>query len=320
MNANGSFRKFNSEIRLADSKRIKLKGNRFALRGKVKLYFKDMGWQIPSFYSQGSFPLKTNLNPIRKEDPDGSIKQKYDLDDGVYFICPSRKRETASTYHNRVKASVAGHASGIKDKNACVRVEYADGHHIDLPIYWMEREDDVPQLAHKSKNYINSDPKAFKEWVDGKISDSKYTGQLRRIIRFLKAWKDYCESRNPSIRLPSGFVFTILACSHYESNERDDLALRNTVRKIKAALDYSYTCYPPTTPNGEDLLGRYNRNICLSELEKFLNDAASAIDSSSKGQTSECWRRIFGNRFPLDKDDDRKKPIIATVPPRPWGR
>jgi len=304
MNTHILFHSFNSTIKLVDSKRKKLKNNRNVLRKKIKEHFREKEWEDPKFYSQGSFPLNTNVNPIKEQTRDGSIKEKYDIDDGVYFVCPESERKEATTYHDRIKKAVDGHASKAIDKNTCVRVVYSDGHHIDLPSYWLENDSDTPQLAHKSKGFIESDPKPFKEWVDSKISSTTQVGQLRRIIRYLKAWKEYRESQNSNLKVPSGFILTILACNNLIENERDDLAIKETVEAIESSLISNFSSYRPTVPIFEDLLEDYNKDTILDELKKFVENAQKAIDSDCEKEASEYWRKLFGNRFPLGKKKD----------------
>ena len=313
MSKDKSFEEFNGKIRLTRSKRDKLKENRKILRDKVKEHFEKRGWDAPVFRSQGSFPLRTNLNPIKKTAADGSVKEKYDLDDGVYFICPISERENADTYHGRVRAAVDGHTSEVKDKNTCVRVVYKDGHHIDLPAYWAESEDSIPQLAHKSKGFVDSDPKAFGKWVDKNIHNAGHNGQLRRIIRYLKAWKDSREDNNASIKLPSGFILTILACENYAGDESDAIALRDTVENINNDLSSSFSCYSPTASEGEDLLAKYDQGTCLSELEKFLKNAADAVNTGSGKQPSDCWTKIFGGRFPSGGGSRTKQATVSPI-------
>ena len=314
MNTHKLFEKFNGDIRLTNSKREKLKNSRSALRDKINKFFEEKSWGKPEFHSQGSFPLQTNLNPIRVKE-DGAIKEKYDMDDGVYFICPESDRKTPETYHNRIKKAVEGHASDVIDKNTCVRVVYADGHHIDLPAYWLEDKDSTPQLAHKSEGFIDSDPVEFMGWVKEKISQTNSTGQLRRIIRYLKAWKDYREYKNSSLKLPAGFILTILACNHYKENDRDDLALHDTVESIGNELDWNFVCYRPTTPEGEELLERYNADKVLHELEVFAGDAQKAIDSNCEEEASKYWKKAFGDRFPVG---NKSKKSLRTNAEKPW--
>ena len=310
MNTNHLFKKFNSKIRLSNEKREKLARNRKALRKKIRDYFNYNEWGAPKFYSQGSFPLNTNLNPI---------KEKYDLDDGVYFICSEEERKESSTYHNRIKKAVKGHASEVKDKNTCVRVVYADGHHIDFPSYWIEKDGNTPQLAHKSDGFIMSDPKAFKQWVEEYVSNSYSRGQLRRIIRYLKAWKDYRENCNSNLRLPSGFILTILACKTFiKEDKRDDLSLKNTVNNIINNLNYSFSCKRPTAPVGEELLNVcYSETNIKSELKKLYENAEEAINSECEKDASEYWQKVFGDRFPIGSETKQEQAlgygIIPTV-------
>ena len=314
MNTHKLFQKFNGVIRLTNSKREKLKISRSALRDKISKFFEEKRWIKPEFHPQGSFPLETNLNPIRVEE-DGVIKEKYDMDDGVYFISPESDRKTPETYHYRIKKAVEGHASDVIDKNTCVRVVYADGHHFDLPAYWLEDEDSTPQLAHKSEGFIDSDPVEFMDWVKEKISETTFTGQLRRIIRYLKAWKDYRENKNSNLKLPAGFILAILACNHYKESDRDDLALCDTIKSIENELDWNFVCYRPTTPEGEELLGKYNAEKVLHELKVFVENAQKAIDSDCEEESSEYWRKVVGDRFPVG---DKGKKSFKTNVERPW--
>ncbi|MDD4962009.1 MAG: CBASS cGAMP synthase, partial [Candidatus Marinimicrobia bacterium] len=236
MNTHDLFQKFNKTIKLDTSKKESLEKSREALREKIKKHFDDNGWNKPEFKSQGSFDLNTIINPL-----DG----KYDLDDGVYYTCSLQERKSEVAYHNRIINAVDGHASKTLNKNTCVRVIFSDGHHIDLPSYWKENSFSTPKLAHMTKGFIDSDPEAFKKWLNNQISITNKTGQLKRIIRYLKAWKDYREYTNNSIKLLSGFILTILACNNFKENAQDDVALKNTVEAIYNSLSFYFVCYRP---------------------------------------------------------------------------
>ena len=307
MNTHKLFKQYDGVIKLADSKKGKLKTNRKALREKIEKYFGEKCWGKPEFKSQGSFPLDTNLNPIKKTTEDGEDKEEYDLDDGVYVYSSEEDRKTTATYHKRIMDAVEGHAADEIDKTTCVRVVYADGHHIDLPCYWSVEKDDAPQLAHKSKGFIDSDPSEFKSWVDQKISNADSSGQLRRMIRYFKGWKNHREVTNSNLNLPSGFIWTILICENFVKDDRDDLAFKETLQKIKELLDSSYACYRPTTPSGEELLCNYPQNTVISELQKVYDNACAAIDSDCEEKSSDFWRKVFGERFPLGKQKVAKE-------------
>ena len=109
MNTHNEFMEFNSKVRLLQSKRDKLKIHRKSLRQRIRDFFAGKEWQVPKFASQGSFPLKTNINPIRTTDESGDVIEEYDLDDGVYFVCSLDERETAGRYHSQILEAVGGH-------------------------------------------------------------------------------------------------------------------------------------------------------------------------------------------------------------------
>ena len=309
MSIKKQFQEFNRAIRLTDSKKEELKRNRSSLRKKIKECCEQNGWGSPKFYSQGSFVTDTIINPIKETQSDGSTKEKYDIDDGVYFIGEEQKDVT--TYHNHIKKAVDGHAKECKDKNACVRVIYANGHHADLPIYWLQQQGNIPQLAHKANGFEDSDPKEFKDWLEGKISQTKEKRQLRRIIRYVKAWADYRTHENKSLQMPSGIVWTVLCAENLTENSSDEVALKETVSQILNNLESCYACLYPTTPVGKDLLQKYDKNTVLEELKSFVDTAKKAVDCDKLIDAVKLWRKIFGERFPDVKDDSSLSKLTA---------
>lgn len=328
-NCNNLFQEFNSTIKLTDSKKDSLKKSSKELRKKIRTYFKENKPDEvkPKFTGQGSFEVNTNVNPIpRTVEIDGEEKTlyKYDLDDGVYFIGDEDKRKSIQTYHNWIYEAVDGHTSQKPiDKNTCVRVIFSDGHNIDLPIYY--KQGATPELAHKGKGWIFSDPKEFIEWFEERAKGSP---QLRRIIRYLKAWCDYREFSNSSKKMPSGFIMTILAANHQYKHDRDDVALKESLINIQAELSKEFKCERPTTPAGEDLLEEYSQeDYFMNELAKFINNAKRGLEEKNQKNACEYWRKIFGDRFSCsnakDEDEgDKRSDALAAVAAtsKPWAR
>ncbi|MCH7515977.1 MAG: hypothetical protein IIB08_02410, partial [Bacteroidetes bacterium] len=76
-NCNELFLKFHGIIVLSKSKKETLIISRNAVRNRINKYFKDnLEFKPPDFFQQGSFSLKTAINPLDGE---------YDIDDGVYL-------------------------------------------------------------------------------------------------------------------------------------------------------------------------------------------------------------------------------------------
>ncbi|MDN3643618.1 hypothetical protein QWY87_12950 [Lutimonas halocynthiae] len=325
------FIEFNKNISLTSKRKESLKNSRKELRKKIRKWFKDNKPDElqPKFNGQGSYSMNTVINPLPVTDSQGKQKLMYDLDDGVYFIKKNEQNDHRSinTLHNWIFDSVDNHTgqSSIK-KNTCIRVVFADGHHIDLPIYYKNEESIL--LAHRSKGWLESDPKEFTEWFNG-----KKTTQLERIVRYLKAWKNFRETNNNSLKLPSGFELTILATENYFEDDNDDRAFRETIRNIESQLTntFGFKCLRPTTPAGEDLFANYSdtrKSNFLSSISSLLNDLDRADEEPNFRKASNILvKNQFGSRYPLGEDNDsdtKNKELIkalgmATVTPKPYG-
>ncbi len=87
----------------------------------------------------------------------------------------------------------------------------------------------IPELAQKN-SYIKSDPIEFLNWFNN-LADE----QLRRIVRYFKAWRDK-QMQDSDIIFPPGIILTILATNNYVKNDRDDVSMHETLQKIKKGI------------------------------------------------------------------------------------
>lgn len=297
-NNHEQFIAFNDVITVTDTQKETLKKNRETIREKIRKYYKDNYPDDvqPKFNMQGSYAMHTILNPIRDTDGTGA----YDLDDGVYFLSDDEAdRLSVDEYHKRIYEAIEGHTkTGQEDNDPCVTVLYADGHHVDLPIYFKsETGDDHPKLAHKKDGWIDTDPKEFYKWFNGREEHP----QLRRLVRYLKAW---CENVRfeKNKKMPTGCILTMLAEKHYEADDRDDVAMQKLLTAIYDELsgDDGFHCLRPTFPKDEDLFLSYSetrKNEFLSELKAFKNDAEKAIEKTNAHDSCVKWQMHFGERF-----------------------
>ena len=303
------FSKFNSEISLSPDKKENLRRGRDVLRGKIKTWFADNDKQKPTFCWQGSFAMKTTVNPINGNE--------YDLDDGVYLSGYSDADQESwpapTTVHSWIKSAVNGHTKQSPvDKDTCVRVVYATGYHIDYPIYIMQ--DDIAYLAHKRDGWIVSDPKAFKDWFIEKVQDSDE--QLRRVVKYMKAWKEYKE-------IPlKGIEITILVANNFEIYEgHDEKSLRDTLSNIINTLSMNFSCIKPVLP-GEDLfdgVGETKKNKIIDGLTDLKDALDKAIAEDDPAVASDYMIGMFGNRFPkgesVEKSSETASFFVRTSSP-----
>jgi hypothetical protein len=343
-NCNILFQEYNREIKLDDVKRTELINVRNNLRTRVR-----EGYSIVTkvfnhqhrleFNSQGSFVMDTLIKPTRED---------YDLDDGIYFIGSmiEEQRPLPEEFHDWVKRSIDRGYDDIEtitDKATCVRVAYKKGFHVDLPIYYSENFES-PYLANKEQGWILSNPIEFIAWFEDKIKSGFQKGflyetrmfaeyekwsadirktdhQLRRIVRYLKSWGDLRREE-----MPCGLIMTILAANHYSPNDRDDIALKETLVNIYSSLTKDFRCKRPTTPIGEDILKSYkNKDAFLNYLFQFLENGKKALEEENHKKACIHWQKSLGDRFPCDLAKDGPTIKIASAglisgaaTSRPW--
>ncbi len=290
---NDLFCEFDDNIKLTKSKEDSLRKSRNALRKEIKSWFSYKKKNQPKFCGQGSFAMRTTVNPI-----DGN---EYDIDDGVYLQGYSDddpdEYPAPFTVHTWIKSAVEGHTNKTIDKDTCVRVVYADDHHIDYPIYIYNNWEEVPYLAHKNKGWTKSDPKALTDWFRDKVKDNGE--QLRRIVRYIKAWKDYS-----GIPL-KGIEITVLAAENIDVYEgRDEKGLYTTVNEILTELSNNFTCIKPADPYDDLFLAKSesDKKRIMDGLTDLRDSLADAIVCTSRRDASLKMRELFGDRFPLGED------------------
>lgn len=317
---NETFIEFNDIIALPKTKKDELRISRNAIRKDIETYFeKNRDKHTVKFKGQGSFSMNTTILPDSGE---------YDVDDGVYIFGKEEDKPLVATAHSWIVKAVENRTGqNTIDKNTCVRVQYAKNYHVDLPIYYKTTDSnneyfydsvDVPELAHKSKDWIESDPYAFKLWFDEKAKDKN---QLKRIVRYLKAWTD----NKKHLNLPNGMIFTILAVNNYVAKDRDDEAFLETLKAIKKSIDdtrhnwASYECKRPTIDKTENLLAKYSsetrKKSFLDALDSLITSGKQAIEAKSKKDACSKWQKHLGDRFPCsvieEKDEDVAKAFTS---------
>ncbi|MGB3465291.1 MAG: hypothetical protein WBA74_08475 [Cyclobacteriaceae bacterium] len=321
--------KFIKEIKLTEAKKKGLYKSRKAIRDKIRNYFKENKPHLPKpkFYGQGSVVTDTAINPI----PLGKKRLPYDIDDGVYFIGTANeiKELNIDSLYGAIGNAVDSHTDKpIKNKRTCVRVYFADDHYFDLPVYRKNINTNTIELGHRSKGWLNDDPRAFADWF---AQEKKSKPNLNNIVRLLKAWKNFQEHHHSNLKLPSGFELTVLATYHYHHFDNLDKALLHTCQEINNSLRGNFSCMMPTVPKDENILDEYSdkrKADFLKKLSDLFNYLEEAQNEPNELKATEILRdKVFGNRFPKGQNidsstraDDLDKGIGgASIKPKPYG-
>jgi len=318
---NAEMKIYHEAIALSSKKKESLRTSRDAIRERIRKYFwETLKVSVPKFQGQGSYSMHTMINPLDGE---------FDIDDGVYLqhldANDMDKWPAPVTVHQWLLKATDDHTNEKSvDKQTCVRVRFAGRYHVDLPAYGTMNN--AYLLADKGpKGWRVSDPKAITDRFLKQEGD-----QLRRVVRYLKAWADFQQGRIG--KLPSGLILTVLAAHHIQADDRDDLSLSRTVSAISNSVNPFFIVFNPVD-RSEELTARLSEEQKVrfqDAIKSFADDAALAIDTDDPEKASKLWRRQFGDRFPLvqkDKDMNQKREDAAKVagiyatknPTKPWG-
>ena len=306
----------NEAVTLPNKERTEMRDRRDANRRRLKSGLKrDDEPSARECCSQGSYAMRTMV-----QQPDND----YDIDDGVYFDKekfkgPRGGDKTAGEAREMVRKAL--HEDNFKRppetlKN-CVRVYYDAGYHVDVPVYrqvtgtnfWGEEETSY-ELA--SSDWKCSDPRSVTKWFleanKDQSPDSDNGGQLRRIVRLLKA---FARSRTSwREQIASGFMITKLVVEKYTANSsREDKALYDTMVAIRDRLFWSLEIEHPTiagemlTKDSDD--GRTN---CLrAKLEWAIAELEILSDSDvTREQALKAWDKVFNTKFFIGRIEGTK--------------
>lgn len=222
----------------------------------------------------------------------------------------------------------------METKETCIRVFIGNAAHIDVPPYaapdkqfaaiqeralakalalkedisfkdavafgempgdvWDELTDIV--LATRSGKWEKSDPAVVSDWFRDQLA--LHGEQLRRICRYLKAWRDYVWKEGG----PSSVCLMICACQAFRKMAaRDDLALLEVVRELeeKIADDVREELINP-----ED---DFNKKLSPDERVEAAGKAQALYEALNRAIEAANWQKAdvlaalkgqFGPRFP----------------------
>ena len=284
--------------------------NALAAHLKKQLYEKHD--YVISTWLQGSYKYGTLIKPVH-------AGEEYDVDVGVYFqwsddvdIEPTPKQLRDWAQQEMVSyGNICTDVRNIDEppKERCCRAIYERQFHIDTPIYHLNPDTDKRRLACLSDKWEGSDPKAIYKWFKDAVGPDDRE-QLRRLIRYLKAWAavsfdDAADSR------PSSILLTVLTTEAYKEiwGQRllgiaDDDALVAIIKKIHDRL-YDDKAVPNPVDGQEDLnrLSDAGWEGFLPRLEGLRDICERADEAEDEATAALTWSEAFSFLMPLPETD-----------------
>jgi hypothetical protein len=310
---NSEFTTFSGKIQLGTTRVSNLRRSRDAIRDRIVNYYKEKEKNVPDFCGQGSFKVKTGIVQLNED---------YDIDYGVYLNhLPTEKEDWPSTksIHREICEAVDGQTdTPVTDKHACVRVQYKKDYHVDLAIYG-EYDGKIYLARTDSEKWEENNPKLFTQWFLDKKAG--WGEQLRSVCQYIKKWSYY----NGWIDDISGFLITILIGNHLHPCEnRDDIALAETLKGIVTDIEYTRKILRPVYPykNMIEKMPESKIDSMIEHFKDFRDNASKAVACVDKKEACAIWKDLFGDDFPLYKDDKKNNSSsIYTInrENKPWG-
>lgn len=265
-----------------------------------------------STWLQGSYKYATLIKPVH-------LGEEYDVDVGLYFEWDDDQdaEPTPKQLRDWVQVELLEYEKVCEElkkvevppKERCSRASYIRQFHIDTPVYHLNTDSDVRRLACISGKWEHSDPKNLYKWFKEAVS-SDDRDQLRRLVRYLKAWAAVSFDEAPDSR-PSSILLTVVATEAYQElwaqrfiGLADDDALVAVIKKIHDRFFDDRKVENPIDKN-EDL-NRMSSEAWdgflprLAALQDIAERAGGAEDEASAAL---IWSEAFSFLMPLPETD-----------------
>lgn len=309
------------------------------LLGQSDISERDINWISkikPKFMTQGSYAYKTLNSPCylsQDIDLDDGVYLPMSLLNGA----PEANKDWFfSIVDGGLMKLAKNQGWNFEKKEFCATIKLPQQAHIDVPLYaipdkrYVEMseaivalnkqnrslsdviysddlytskpyllEEEELYLATRKSGWKKSDPLEIANWFKQEISIKGR--RLRRVCRFLKAWRDYVWEKGG----PSSIALMICAADLYpeEDNERDDLALLSITKGmpeklrgqiLNPASKYREVIYPRGGVNTEEVAS------AAENLNKVLEVSINGI--LDKAQVPKQLKSQFGQRMPQNSE------------------
>lgn len=329
------FNTFHGRIKLNDIENNRdLREKRDMLVEELQTWLRENGKPTVNFMNQGSYAMGTGIKSLEDNDND------YDIDVGLKFNLQTRDYQNAVEVKAWVEDALTRSNREVKMMRPCVRVQYTkDGkptYHVDFAIYGKNGEQlqlakGFRGSASENRYWEDSDPEKLKKLLNDKFEDLEDRAQFKRIIRYLKRWKDE-KFPTKGDAAPTGIALTAMCYQWFqpktkkwnEEKKINDLeALKDLLSKIcnsynNCGLDVRL----PVKPQNElcekikashNHVEKYKRK--MNDLENAVSTAFNEIDPI---EAAKILEKEFGSDFPIpDKsetgEESKKAGIVSST-------
>ena len=248
---------------------------------------KNTEYVVADTKEQGSIAMSTVTQNDSKD---------YDIDVAVIFEEENLGKDTGplaakNIVVNALKRKCENFRTEPTAHTNCVRIEYADGYHVDFAIY--KKAEDT--YYHAGSSWCERNPMAINNWFKEEVNEKGE--DLRKVVRLSKM---FCKSRD-DWRMPGGLIQSVLCDECFYADERLDECFYYTMQNIVNRLESNIEVYNPTDCTKSLLLKQTDRDK-MNNWKNRLSDHLNKMDiitksECSKKQAYESWHDFFNHSF-----------------------
>jgi Adenylyl/Guanylyl and SMODS C-terminal sensor domain len=267
-----------------------------------------------STWLQGSYKFATLIKPVH-------LGEEYDVDVGVYFEWDDDEEDiepTPKQLRDWIQAELLNYEKTCEElkkvveppKERCSRASYVKQFHIDTPVYHVNPQTDLRRLACLSNKWEHSDPKAIYKWFKEAVAADD-RDQLRRVVRYLKAWAAVSFDDAKDSR-PSSIFLTVSATEAYQElwpqrllGMHDDDALIAIIKKLHDRFnDERNVENPVDRREGLNRMSSEAWDGFLPRLTVLRDIAERADDAADEASAALIWSEAFSFMMPLPETNE----------------
>jgi len=255
---------------------------------------------------QGSWPHRTIIRPVDDLEFDADfLLQMAEDDDWV---------DNPETYLDKLEEALRDHGTygdmvADETKSRCVRVIYANEHHVDIVPYVILDGGRKVIINRDDNDWEDTDPEEFTRWM--KSNDDTAKANMRMVIRLIKYLRDFHDAFPdvPSIIITKLVGDTITAAKQLNGSYSD---VPTALHSIMGDLD-DFLQANENKPSIEDPSGAaapdgtpvtFDRRWTPATYQAFRTNVNlyrgridAAYDNSDETDSLAEWQAIFGEDF-----------------------
>lgn len=243
----------------------------------------------------------------------------YDIDIAIVFdkseLGNKGAQATRNMVANALKRKTKQFNTEPEVKTSCVRVNYADGYHVDFAIYRRKYDkwNNSWIYEHAGADWTERELNGLSKWF--KTQNSNSDRKLRKIVRLSKM---FCKSRKSWKNMPSGLLQTVLCEEKLEdSYERIDELFYYTMKAIVERLEIN-TCVTAPVDNGRNLTPRKSDIQRMTNWKNRLKSKLEDLeilfkDDCTKDDAIQAWYGFFNHDYWSEQSTEIAKYESKTV-------